>query len=67
MRVWLHKESGEMALVKPFFDMESARVGDRFVVAYGAEQDGWLFQNKHDCTFVFPLGVEIEFEDLGEL
>jgi len=67
--VWMHKETGDLAIVRPFFDVECSKVckGENFVVAYGAQQDGWVLVNQYGITMVLPLGIEDYFEDLGEL
>lgn len=66
-KVWMHKDTGELALVKPYFDVWSHPTNGQFVISYATEQVAWVLVNQYEVTMILPMGVEKYFEDLGEL
>lgn len=65
----MHKGTGDLAIVKPYFDVEAAPLclDGQFVISHAEKQDAWVLVNQHEVTMVLPMGTEKYFEDLGEL
>jgi len=74
--VWMHKETGDLALVTPAFferraskfdkskDQNIYKMYDIDIVAY--EEVGFAFENEYKCMFLLSPKVKKYFEVLGE-
>lgn len=73
--VMMHKKTGDMAIVTPIFvalrceDMDdyAPKPAPSFIDVVMYQEIGVMFENEHECCFVFPHKVLEEFEDLGIL
>jgi hypothetical protein len=78
MRVWMHKETGDLCLSRPCIDVAEnlendcyiyfKQHGDTFNIGFApVVHTGWLIENAHGVAFWANLEAIQYFEDLGEL
>ena len=64
MRVWIHKDTGDLVLTEPFWtQVRHEESPDIEMMVWG----GYLFENAFGVTFAMSQNIAEEFEDLGEL
>lgn len=74
MRVWIHKETGDLVLVQPAWEVPAgenmAPIVDEMpyrILLTAVCQTGWLIENGYGCGFWVSLDSHEYFHDVGEL
>ena len=68
MRVWMHKETGELAIArKVWLETDFPLPEPTYAIQLSTSFAGYAFENKHGVVMFLPLKACEEFEDLGEL
>lgn len=69
MNVWMHKETGELAIARRIWlEEDFPEVPDTgYTIQFVCSTKNWAFENSHGVIMILPLRVQKYFEDLGEL
>ena len=68
--VWIHRQTGDIALATPFYLRhlnfnQDYELGDFKVGAFVLS--GYILENEAGVTFAFPIETKKYFEEIGEL
>lgn len=67
MNVWMHKETGELALARKVWLEADIPINTEHAIQLDAAISSWAFQNKHGVIMILPTKIQEYFDDLGEL
>ncbi len=68
MRIWMHKETGELAVARQIWlEADFPMPDTEYSVQLRVAKPEYVFENGHGVVLVLPPKIQDSFEDLGEL